>query len=79
MTPERDEVFKYLADKGIQAGKQFPLGCHQQPAYATGESLPNTEYVASHCLSLPIYPGLSKSKLNLITNTIISFFKKNKK
>ena len=75
MTPERDEVFKYLAYKGVQAGKQFPLGCHQQPAYATNESLPNTEYVAKHCLSLPIYPYIHSEELNYVVDSLEEYFR----
>ena len=74
MTPERDDVFNYLAHKGIQAGKQFPLGCHQQPAYNTGESLPNTEYVSKHCLSLPIYPLITQEELNYVVDCLTEYF-----
>jgi dTDP-4-amino-4,6-dideoxygalactose transaminase len=75
MTPERDAVFDYLAYKGVQAGKQFPLGCHQQPAYNTNDSLPNTEYVASHCLSLPIYPFISAYELNYVVDSLTEYFR----
>jgi len=74
MTKNRDNVFKYLASKGVQAGKQFPLGCHQQPAYNTGESLPNTEYVSKHCLSLPIYPLITQEELNYVVDCLTEYF-----
>jgi dTDP-4-amino-4,6-dideoxygalactose transaminase len=75
MTEDRDDVFNYLAHKGIQAGKQFPLGCHQQPAYASSLSLPSTEYVASHCLSLPIYPFISAYELNYVVDSLTEYFR----
>ena len=50
------------------------LGCHQQPAYNTGESLPNTEYVSKHCLSLPIYPLITQEELNYVVDCLTEYF-----
>jgi dTDP-4-amino-4,6-dideoxygalactose transaminase len=74
MTEDRDDVFNYLTSKGVQAGKQFPLGCHQQPAYASSLALPGTEYVASHCLSLPIYPFIYADELNYVVDCLSEYF-----
>ncbi len=81
-TNKRDKLKKFLEQKGIQTAIHYPIPIHKQKAYLNSYGkikLKKTETYSKKILSLPIYPGLSKSKLNLITNTIISFFKKNKK
>ena len=74
LTSCRDALQEFLANKGINAGIQFPLGCHQQPAYSSEDYLPNTELVAKECLSLPIWPLLEESELDYICSSIESYF-----
>ena len=74
MIENRDTVFDYLNSKGIQAGIQFPIGCHQQPAYNSSEILPNTEYVSSHCLSLPVFPLMKQEELDYVVSCLTEYF-----
>ena len=72
----RNELKDFLLNKGIETGIQFPIGCHQQPAYKSEEYLPNTELVASECLSLPVYPLLSEQEHDYICSSISEYFDK---
>jgi len=74
MIDNRDQVYKFLQDRGIQAGIQFPLGCHRQPAYSSQVSLPNTEYVARSCLSLPIWPLMEEQELAYVVSCLEEYF-----
>jgi len=74
MIENRDIVKNYLNSKGIQAGIQFPIGCHQQPAYNSSEILTNTEYVSSHCLSLPVFPLMKQEELDYVVSCLTEYF-----
>ncbi len=55
---ERDNFIEEMKNKGIQCSVHFPP-LHQQPAYvkeAKGLSLPVTDWVAEHIVSLPFWP-----------------------
>ena len=53
--PQRDALIEQLRDKGVDAKIHYPLGIHQQAAYAdTPTSLPVTERVVGEIISLPI-------------------------
>lgn len=63
----RDRVRKHLRERGIATGVHYPTPVHLQPAwkglgYREG-SLPVTEHVASHALSLPIFPGMRDAEI----------------
>ena len=63
-TTKRDELAKFLKEKGIQTGIHYPIPCHLQPGVRNTigpqPRLEKTEEVASKILSLPIYPELGK-------------------
>jgi dTDP-4-amino-4,6-dideoxygalactose transaminase len=74
-TPERDQVRSALQDLGIQSAVHYPVPIHLQKAYAhlgyrTGD-LPVTEALCEHCLSLPIYPELSKEKISRVASVLL--------
>jgi hypothetical protein len=77
----RNELLKYLNDKGIAARVYYPVPLHLQPCYnALGYSigsLPVSERTAEKVLSLPVYPELSDEKVDYIIDTILSFYKNN--
>lgn len=75
LSKNRDSLKNFLLRHDIQTGIQFPLGCHEQPAYSSPVFLPNTEYVSKFCLSLPIYPLLKESEVNYICDCIDGYFK----
>lgn len=56
-SPHRDELRQYLADKGVGTDIHYPVPSHLQPCYAgklRHAPLPVTEWLAGHCLSLPV-------------------------
>src|SRR5215211_8845379 len=74
-TPERDRVRSVLQDFGIQSAVHYPVPIHLQKAYAhlgyrLGD-LPVTEALCEHCLSLPIYPELSKEKISRVASVLL--------
>ena len=74
-TPERDRVRSALDDAGIETGVHYPVPVHLQKAYAhlghKPGDLPVTERLCQHCLSLPIYPELSKEKIFTVASTLL--------
>jgi len=74
-TPERDRVRAALEDVGIQSAVHYPVPIHLQKAYAylnyrTGD-LPVTEALCERCLSLPIYPELSKENISRVASVLL--------
>jgi dTDP-4-amino-4,6-dideoxygalactose transaminase len=74
-TPERDRVRSALQDGGIQSAVHYPVPVHLQKAYAhldyRSGDLPVTEALCEHCLSLPIYPELSKEKISRVASVLL--------
>lgn len=62
-TENREGLIKYLNENNIFPGLHYPVPCHLQEAYAhlgyKEGDCPNAEYLASHCLSLPMYAELT--------------------
>ena len=73
-TPERDRVRAVLQDAGIETAVHYPMPVHLQTAYAhlgyKPGDLPVTESLCQHCLSLPIYPELSKEKIFTVASIL---------
>jgi perosamine synthetase len=70
---DRFQFVKYLNNAGIGASVHFdpPIHLHQyyKKNYPT-KNLPNTEYVSSHIVSLPMFPDLKKSELDYMVTII---------
>lgn len=79
-TERRDELAKYLQEKGIGTGIHYPVANHQQPAvknlYAKLPSLPKTEAAVDRILSLPVYGELPLEDVDLVCDAIVEFFGK---
>ena len=73
--PERDRVRSALQDVGIQSAVHYPVPIHLQKAYVhlgyRSGDLPVTEALCEHCLSLPIYPELSKEKMSRVASVLL--------
>ncbi len=77
-TERRDELRRFLADRGIGALVHYPIPVHLQPAYrdlgyAPG-SLPQSEAAAREILSLPLSPGLSDELAMTVAAAVREFF-----
>jgi dTDP-4-amino-4,6-dideoxygalactose transaminase len=75
-SPERDRVRSALQDFGIQSAVHYPVPIHLQKAYShlgyQSGDLPVTEALCEHCLSLPIYPELSKEKISRVASVLLN-------
>jgi dTDP-4-amino-4,6-dideoxygalactose transaminase len=78
-TPQRDRVRSALQNAGIQTAVHYPLPVHLQKAYAhlgyQSGDLPVTEALCEQCLSLPIYPELSKEKISRVASVLLDLEK----
>ncbi len=76
-TPDRDDLMKYLNGKNIFPGLHYPVPCHLQKAYAhlgyKKGDCPNAEYLADHCLSLPMYAELSDADVDYVIETLNAY------
>ncbi len=72
---KRDQLKEHLTSAGIVTDIHYPIPDHQQPAYVADVTLPNTEYLARTCLSLPCYPGMPQQHLDRVIDQVCQFFK----
>lgn len=76
---KRDNLQKFLLDKGIGTGLHYPIPLHLQKAYANNGfkkgMFPVTEKVASEILSLPMFPGLTEEQIRYIVEKIEEFYR----
>lgn len=73
----RDELMKYLKNKGIETAIHYPIPIHKQKCfgYLKTKSLPNAELQAKMILSLPIHTHISEENINSICGEIGNFYK----
>lgn len=69
-TKNRNKVMKKLNMKGIGAAAYYTIPVHKTPFYKKKIKLLNTDWAASHVLSLPVHPGVSTQNLALIAKTL---------
>jgi dTDP-4-amino-4,6-dideoxygalactose transaminase len=73
-TANKEEFVKYLDKNNINAAFHYPLPCHLQKAYNFLNykigSFPVAEYLAAHCISLPMYPELTHEQVNYIIEIV---------
>lgn len=75
--PRRDDLQKFLKDKGIATGVHYPLPLHLQPAYADLKyqegDFPVTEQAAKEILSLPMFPEMTAEMVAEVCGAIKPF------
>ncbi len=73
-TDDRDRLSKYLNENNIYPGLHYPVPCHLQKAYSHLKyqegDCPNAEYLASHCLSLPMYAELTDKEVEHVIDVL---------
>jgi dTDP-4-amino-4,6-dideoxygalactose transaminase len=67
---DRDAFAKQLADDGVGSGVYYPTPIHRLDSFRRPDDLPNTEYVAARCLSLPVHPALKQRQLDKIVSVV---------
>ena len=72
---KRDVLQQYLADNGIQTLIHYPIPPHKQECYKdwNGISLPITEEIHNHELSIPISQVMKKEEVDFVIKTINNF------
>jgi dTDP-4-amino-4,6-dideoxygalactose transaminase len=69
----RDELKKYLEEKGIGCAVHYPIPIHRQPFYQSlgyKDNLPEAERASREVLSLPVHPALSAEELATIIEVL---------
>ncbi len=73
-TADRDELMKALGAAGIGCGIHYPVPVHLQEAYQslgyTTGSFPVAERMALEFVSLPMYPELTRSQIELVAQCV---------
>ena len=76
-TPQRDALKRYLAAHGIGTMIHYPVPPHRQVAYANlrvaSQRLPIADELATTCLSLPLWPGMTEAMVADISLLIRGF------
>jgi dTDP-4-amino-4,6-dideoxygalactose transaminase len=72
---ERDAFHDYLEQNGVGTVIHYPIAPHKQECYKEWNtmSLPITEYIADHELSLPIGPSLTMNEVCQVVDLINKF------
>ncbi len=76
-TDDREGLTKFLNEKNIFPALHYPVSCHLQKAYSNlgykNGDCPNAEYLAAHCLSLPMYAELSDDEVKHVVSALNSY------
>ena len=76
-TADRDGLISYLNQNNIFPALHYPVPCHLQKAYDNlgykQGDFPNAEYLASHCLSLPMYSELTDDQVNYVIDCLNNY------
>jgi len=76
-TENKEKFVNYLSENNIAPAFHYPVPCHLQKAYSSlgykEGDFPNSEYLAGHCVSLPMFPELTDSQIDHIIFVINNF------
>lgn len=76
-TDEKKALIDYLEQNNIMPAYHYPVPCHLQKAYSSlgykKGDFPVAEYLADHCISIPMYPQLKEDEVDYIINCINNF------
>ncbi|MBI3946753.1 MAG: DegT/DnrJ/EryC1/StrS family aminotransferase [Armatimonadetes bacterium] len=67
---KRDDLLKFLNGAGVDAKSHYPIAIHQQEGYPWGKgarivgSVTNSEWNAANCVSLPMFPELTREEVD---------------
>jgi len=75
-TRRRDELARFLKDRGIQTGIHYPVPCHRQPAaeHLGAPPLPRTERIVQEILTLPLSAGHTDEEIDQVATAVREFF-----
>ncbi len=68
--PDHEDFIAYMDGLGIECNMHYPVPCHLQKAYAhlgyKEGDCPNAEYLASHCVTLPLFPEMRQDEVDRV-------------
>jgi len=72
----RDELMRFLDEKGIDTAIHYPLPVHLQPAFQSYgfPSYPVSEGLSKRVISLPMHPSLSQEEQDYVCECVQEFF-----
>jgi dTDP-4-amino-4,6-dideoxygalactose transaminase len=74
---DKQKLVDHLTANNINPGFHYPVPCHLQKAYTRlgykKGDFPNSEYLAEHCISLPMFAELSNEDVEKVISTLNSF------
>lgn len=73
LTEQREKLMQRLSERQIASAVYYPVPLHRQKAFGSefaSVQLPVTERVSQQCLSLPIYPEMTESQIDQVTEAI---------
>lgn len=80
-TDKRDALQSWLAENGIGTMIHYPVPPHLQEAYRelgfSKGAFPVAEEIAATCLSLPLWPGMTKTDITYVAEKVKTFFNRN--
>ncbi len=75
---ERENLKRFLNERGIQTGIHYPIPIHLQPAYRNlgyrKGSFPIAETLANQIISLPLFPGMREEEVETVVHAFKEFF-----
>jgi dTDP-4-amino-4,6-dideoxygalactose transaminase len=78
-TQDPERLAEFLADRGIETGRHYPVPVHLSPAYRDlgygAGDFPVAEALAREGLSLPLYPGISEGQLGAVCEAVLAYFR----
>jgi perosamine synthetase len=82
-TKYRDELKAWLESQGIGCGVHYALPIHLQPIYQAlygfkDGTFPSSEELCKTCLSIPIFPSISREEIAFICERIRDFYRNKK-
>jgi dTDP-4-amino-4,6-dideoxygalactose transaminase len=74
----RDELKRFLGERGVASAVYYPVGVHLTPAFAHlgyGEgSFPEAERAAAEVLSLPLWPEMADGQVDEVCDAAAAFY-----
>lgn len=76
LTPERDRLQAFLAERGVETAVYYGTPLHREPALAgfSRQELPEVERACREVLCLPVRPSLTDAEQVHIINSVREFF-----
>lgn len=67
---DHEDFIRYMAEADVECNMHYPVPCHLQEAYKflgyKEGDCPNAEYLASHCVTLPLFPELTDEEADRV-------------